>query len=331
MRGDAGEQAKDGKLCLHCGGPRPSGLRVSPSKFCSAKCRNRARHSRVAEARPCCVCGQQFTVASKSSRQKCCSQSCGGKTPESARHRQQLHDARRVTYKCLNCGIDFNRKQYKSGAYSCQKKYCSRDCAFEARRRRVPAAIDNNRKGGVTARLAAWFLSWGDDVFPHLKKCDKCGEMLTVTHAGHDPQCRKYFRRKECRGCGADLTPDRPLYISFCEPCREKNRRESRRRHKKKHGRNHRQRCRKYGAPYTKIRELDIYERDNWTCQICGCELRRDWDANDQRSRTIDHIIPLSLGPLGPGHVPSNVRACCHGCNTRKSDSIEPGALQTLH
>lgn len=234
-------------------------------------------------------------------------------------------------FSCLNCQVAFTKKRYKSGATSCQTKYCSRECAFEARRRRLPDAVDNRRGGGIAARLAKWFLSWGEDVYPSIKRCGDCGEILTIKHAEHRPPCRKCSRRKPCRGCGSELSPDRPLYISFCEPCRETRRREARRREKKKHGRNHRQRCRKYGAPYTKIRELDIYERDNWTCQICGSELRREWDSNDPRSRTIDHIIPLSLGPLGPGHVPSNVRACCHGCNTRKSDSIEPGVLQTLH
>lgn len=84
-------------------------------------------------------------------------------------------------------------------------------------------------------------------------------------------------------------------------------------------------RCQKYGVPYERFSLKSILKRDNWHCKLCGCELLRKLtqDASgkiDPRSPCVDHIIPLSLGPPCPGHVPSNVQAACNRCNTRKSN-----------
>lgn len=400
MRGDAGEQAKDGSLCLHCGGPKPASLGTKPRKFCSSaccgaatrlrsrpsqpwppicvdcgevagqsrragrrrlrcgKCRashertaNRDRLARHTNTASCEACGNTFSFPGYTRRKRFCSDGCRFSLAKSGKN------ARPVP--CPRCGTKFVKKradqaycstQCRARVFSClncqsqfkprntrHAKYCSRECAFDARRRRLPAAIADRRDCGVAARLARWFWSWGDDVFPYFSRCGDCGELVLIKNAEHNPQCavclRRRTRRRLCRDCGNDLCGGGHARIKrmTCSACREKRRMESRRLARKKNGKNHRQRCRKYGAPYTKIRELAVYERDNWTCQICGRTLRKDWDCNDPSCRTIDHIIPLSLGPLGPGHVLSNVRACCHGCNSRKSDSIEPGALQTLH
>lgn len=59
----------------------------------------------------------------------------------------------------------------------------------------------------------------------------------------------------------------------------------------------------------------EIFERDDWTCHLCG-------DACDQTARvpsslaaTLDHVIPVSLG--GP-HTRANVRCAHFSCNTRR-------------
>ena len=66
------------------------------------------------------------------------------------------------------------------------------------------------------------------------------------------------------------------------------------------------------------IRILDVYERENWTCYICGCKVVK---SNTYRKdmATIDHIIPLTKGG---GHLYSNVKTCCHSCNSKKKDKI---------
>ena len=282
--------------------------------FCSAACRGKMKQA------DCPCCGQRFTK--KTRRQTYCSVKC------SSRHVKRKPPKQRV---CLCCGIQFTRTRRPSGSYTAQKKYCSRECAFWARRLRLPCAA---RPLLVASQLASWFHSWGDDVYPIVSKCQKCGVPTSRTRESSLPAsiCGKCAKPPRCCICKL------PHVVAdgrrACEKCRLDARRrkiEAGKRTKKKYGRNHRQRCRYYGAPYTPIRLVDIYERDNWTCQICGVALNRKWDKGDPTSRTIDHIIPLSLGPGSPGHIPSNVRAACHRCNSVKSNSVAPLEPSTLH
>ncbi len=268
----------------------------------------------------CPCCGQSFEK--KSRGQKYCSPGCAAKL------RKKRESKRRV---CLCCGVEFTRTRRASGSYTVQKKYCSRECAFEARRRHLPCA---SRPLQVASQLASWFHSWGDDAFPIIGKCQKCGDQTKRGRRASLPAtiCDKCANPPRCWKCRVPIQGaenERMCVECLSESARKSA--EARRRAKKKYGRNHRQRCRHYGAPYTPIRLTDIYERDNWTCQICGTSLNRKWDKHDPRSRTIDHIIPLCLGPDSPGHIPSNVRAACHRCNSLKSNSVAPLEQTTLH
>ena len=60
-----------------------------------------------------------------------------------------------------------------------------------------------------------------------------------------------------------------------------------------------------------------IYERDRWTCQICGRALAPTASQNDPASPTIDHIIPRSAGGSSE---PDNLQATCRPCNSGKRD-----------
>ncbi len=192
------------------------------------------------------------------------------------------------------------------------------------------------RPGEVAKRLASWFHAWGDDVFPLVGKCKTCGNAVIRSKQSSQPPdtCDDCLKPLSCRVCREPVGGPRVRYGVTCDKCRRAfadRKRAARAAAKKKYGRNHRERCRYYGAPYTPIKLVDVYERDNWTCQICGVDLNRKWKTGDPKGRTIDHIIPLSLGPDGPGHVMSNVRAACHRCNSLKGDSIVAAASDTLH
>ena len=83
---------------------------------------------------------------------------------------------------------------------------------------------------------------------------------------------------------------------------------------------NQRRRARMRGAFVEDVSHLEIFERDNWQCQIPGClypgkPARLDVGRYDPLLASLDHIVPLSKGGL---HERSNL-ACSHlRCNQIK-------------
>ena len=55
-----------------------------------------------------------------------------------------------------------------------------------------------------------------------------------------------------------------------------------------------------------------VYERDNYTCQMCG---KSDYEANLE----VDHIIPISKGGKS---TMDNLQTLCHECNQKKGNKI---------
>lgn len=62
-----------------------------------------------------------------------------------------------------------------------------------------------------------------------------------------------------------------------------------------------------------------VFERDNWTCRICGMAVLRTARVPAPYAPTLDHIIPLARGG---SHEPSNVQCAHFICNSRKADSL---------
>jgi 5-methylcytosine-specific restriction endonuclease McrA len=60
-----------------------------------------------------------------------------------------------------------------------------------------------------------------------------------------------------------------------------------------------------------------VFERDNWTCQICGIVCPEDavWPAAD--FPTLDHIVALTKGGE---HSYANSQTLCYRCNSRKGN-----------
>jgi hypothetical protein len=70
------------------------------------------------------------------------------------------------------------------------------------------------------------------------------------------------------------------------------------------------------------ISDDEILERDGWRCQIPGCKrrpIRRDVSSPHPRSKSIDHIIPLSLGG---DDTAVNKRAAHLGCNVARGNTV---------
>lgn len=56
----------------------------------------------------------------------------------------------------------------------------------------------------------------------------------------------------------------------------------------------------------------EIFERDGYTCHICGEPCPRDAHYNDEDAPTLDHLIPVRPGAI---HTRENVATAHRRCN----------------
>jgi 5-methylcytosine-specific restriction endonuclease McrA len=65
-----------------------------------------------------------------------------------------------------------------------------------------------------------------------------------------------------------------------------------------------------------RIDPIDVFERDNWRCCICGIKTpKRKRGTYDNCAPELDHIVSLANGG---SHTWGNVQCCCRECNIRK-------------
>lgn len=79
-----------------------------------------------------------------------------------------------------------------------------------------------------------------------------------------------------------------------------------------------RRRARQAGVKLTPGRRHAVFERDDWTCQICGDPVNRDAQVPDLDAPTVDHTIPLVAGGE---HGPDNWQTAHFYCNSVKGAS----------
>lgn len=89
--------------------------------------------------------------------------------------------------------------------------------------------------------------------------------------------------------------------------------------------------CRRRGRKkwITETRRRAIYERDNWTCQLCMEPVDRDAHHLDDWYPSLDHIIPRSH-TLIPDHSDENLRTCHRWCNAVRGDESHYTAADLL-
>lgn len=92
---------------------------------------------------------------------------------------------------------------------------------------------------------------------------------------------------------------------------------EARMRHR---ARNQARRALVTGAAVEVFSPLDVYERDAWTCGLCGAAILPELRFPDPGSVSLDHIVPLSKGGL---HSLENSRAAHLHCNSSRGNRDE--------
>jgi 5-methylcytosine-specific restriction endonuclease McrA len=68
-----------------------------------------------------------------------------------------------------------------------------------------------------------------------------------------------------------------------------------------------------------KFDRLEIFERDNWICQICLAPIDRTAVFPAPASVSLDHIIPIARGGK---HSRANAQTACLGCNVSKGARV---------
>lgn len=107
---------------------------------------------------------------------------------------------------------------------------------------------------------------------------------------------------KMCIRCGEKVIGRGP--VSYCNPCGHEVRKRSQK-----------------GNWITKDRRLALYERDAWTCQLCGDPIDRNAQPGTRGYPTLDHIEPQSLA-LIPDHSDRNLRTAHLSCNSKRGNRV---------
>lgn len=82
-------------------------------------------------------------------------------------------------------------------------------------------------------------------------------------------------------------------------------------------------RYRRYGEFTLSPRQrLDLYARDDWTCQLCQRPVPDDVHYQHDLAPSLDHIIPQSH-TLIPDHSEANLRLAHRVCNSRRGNRLE--------
>ena len=85
-----------------------------------------------------------------------------------------------------------------------------------------------------------------------------------------------------------------------------------------------RRRARKGGALCENFAHEEIFERDSYICQYCGCKTQPNHSQTSALFPNLDHIIPLARGGE---HTRANVQCLCKECNQAKGSRSTNGLL----
>jgi len=195
---------------------------------------------------------------------------------------------------------------------------------------------------------------------PELKWCTGHQAALSVEEfGGKNSMCRSCYaayrrRRREekpdplvpkaaktCAECGAEFLGDKRQTLHCSPACKKAGKRradleyqamypdrhsEANRKWRQRYPDKVREkarvyRARKMNATVEPVSEGAIFQRDQWTCGICGQIIDPARKYPDPMSPSIDHIVPLFRGGA---HSPANCQASHLRCNVRKGASLTP-------
>jgi len=313
------------QFCMRCLGPRGRGARRSLCQTCVAdrkavrtecraivlqmkrSARKHAAIDRNAGARNCRTCSRPFRSTVGHTRCDRCRRGTTG-----------LSKTRRVP--CMDCHDLTPARKGKAVAFGTRCERCK----------------DRRRIEGEAKKLLKQIMAACP---PDIGTCYICGETFERTQP-HQRRCtskctaRTVARR--CIICERDYVPKsatRPENVCSDDCGVEHKRRIAAAYRRSASGREQsrrakdRRRARKRNAFVANVSRSAIYERDKWTCQLCGKRVLKSKVVPHPRAPVLDHIVPLAKGGT---HEPANVQLACFLCNSVKSDNPAGEQLRLL-
>lgn len=290
------------RTCAHCGAPFTTNN--SRKVTCSLNCRAAVKYIR-AKARgtqypaadaECVICGNSFRRSYPG--QRACGRSCGvevirmvrtGAMDANSVNLRPSRGVKRTEQRiCVVCDRSFRTVQ-TSEARACGKhrglaKYVGLSEPIPWARCLACERWLINRHGHPVC---------GKQCYDHW-----------YNHT-HRPRSVAPLACPEC-GCAVDVR------FKKCPECR----RAANRARKNREG--DKKRAELCGVAYEPINRRRVYQRDGWTCGICGDSIDPEAKWPDTWCASLDHVVPMSKGG---SHTYDNVQAAHHWCNTMKRDS----------
>lgn len=191
---------------------------------------------------------------------------------------------------CSDC-----RSKFQAGAYGPMPKQCEKH-------RRVEKICDC----GIS-----FIARPGKDTCNACSACVVCGGPLPKKAKLYcSDECQNpapVSMTKSCRDCGKPFDTLFGYQVSCSEDCTKR----------------HNKRKRRSWFASAVVEEFDfgqVCERDAWTCQLCSEEVDRELVYPHPFSRSLDHIVPISLGGA---HNFDNAQLAHLRCNISKGNRVE--------
>lgn len=295
--------------------------------------------------RHCKICGTEFNT--NKSFQIICSSTCRKindqkekqKSAKAKRHKSYGLDM--SNRKCMHCETTFTPKRIDSF-------FCSDSCRCKSHRlKRIKKHQEQNNIcyfEGCTKHVylknfchAHYKASKYTKKESQQKECLHCkSAFIAKSNAKKfcSTKCSQTYRQRLlgvkpahrvakaiCNGCGKEFQPKKTEFSTYCSrKCffttqKSNQRTENEKTILKTCAKRRKQRMKANG--YEPINKTKVFERDKWTCHICGCKTPKSKKGTmAMNSPELDHIVPIASGG---SHTYSNVACSCKRCNIRKS------------
>lgn len=204
--------------------------------------------------------------------------------------------------RCVACRSGHNEAQKAYVALVTKRDGISPDERYRPRKRRPCTVCGTVMKAGGTSPTP---------------RCQPCLLMNRRTKRRAASRRRAAVQKLRVAAAGQPANPNWPWVVGACANCGESFTR------KGMASSYCSVRCKRAdrpkGAFISRSERRRIYERDNWTCQLCMDPVDPALHYLDDWAASLDHIEPQSRA-LFPDHSPKNLRLAHRWCNSVRGD-----------